>query len=309
MKLTFVVPCYNEEKNIRLFYEDVVKNFKDAKYDIELIFINDGSKDNTIGELRKIAKLSDFKVKVIDFSRNFGKEAGIYAGLQNSTGDYTVLIDADMQQPPSLVIEMLDCITKDDTIDIVTYYQKTRIEGKTLSFFKKSFYSIINKLTNLNFVNGASDFRLIKRNVLEAILSLPEGERFSKGIFAWIGFNTKYLPYVPSSRANGKTSWSFKKLIKYAISGILSFVNKPLKIIVHIGIFNIIVSAIWFIILSILSCSAYNFQYILSFILLISGLNFIVLGYMGEFISRTYNETRNRPVYIAREVISNEKNK
>lgn len=308
MKLTFVVSCYNEEKNIRLFYEEVVKNFKKTKYDIELIFINDGSKDNTICELKKIVKLKDFEVKVIDFSRNFGKEAGIYADLQNSTGDYTVLIDADMQQPPSLVLEMVECISSDDTIDIVAYYQKTRIEGTVLSFFKRHFYSIINKLTNLDFVNGASDFRLIKRNVVEAILSFQEGERFSKGIFAWIGFNTKYLPYVPSSRANGKTSWNFKKLFKYAISGIFSFVNKPLKVIVYFGIFNIIASAIWLIALLILSCPIYNFQYILLFILFISGINFVALGYMGEFISRIYNETRNRPIYIAREVISNGKN-
>ncbi len=307
MKLTFVVPCYNEEKNIKLFYNDVVKNFKNKGYDIELIFINDGSKDNTIGELKKLVKLNDFEIKIIDFSRNFGKEAGIYAGLKNSTGDYTVLIDADMQQPPRLVLDMLKCIKEDNTIDIVAYYQETRVEGNFLSFLKKRFYSIINKITKLNFVNGASDFRLIKRNVLNAILEFTEEERFSKGIFAWIGFNTKYLPYVPLDRANGKTSWSLRKLLSYAMSGILSFTNKPLKVVTHLGIFNIVVSFIWFIILILLNNSINNLQYILSFILFMSGLNFIVLGYIGEFISRTYNEARKRPIYIAREVLTNEK--
>ena len=207
MKLSFVVPCYNEEGNIKLFYDDVVKNFRKSKYKIELIFINDGSKDNTLEELKKLLNHKDFSIKIINFSRNFGKEAGIYAGLKKSTGDYTVLIDADMQQPPHLVLDMLDVIEKNEDVDIVTYYQEHRIENKILSFLKSSFYKTINKLTKINFVNGASDFRLLKRNVVDTILEFTEHERFSKGIFAWIGFNTHYIPYTPCKRATGRTSW------------------------------------------------------------------------------------------------------
>lgn len=305
MKLTFVVPCYNEEKNIRLFYDDVKSAFKKTKYEIELIFINDGSKDNTIKELKKLVKLKDFNIKIINFSRNFGKEAGIFAGLQNSTGDYTVLIDADMQQPPHLVLDMLNIIENKDDVDIVAYYQEKRLESKTLSFFKKNFYRIINKLTGIPFVNGASDFRLLNRKVVDSILKFSEHERFSKGIFAWIGFNTHYIPYVPEKRANGNTSWNFISLFKYAISGILSFVKNPFKIIVDLGVFCIIISLIWFIISIILLNSI---QYLGILMLFMFGLNFIVLGYMGSFINRSYNEVRNRPIYIAKEVITNEKN-
>jgi len=307
MKVTFIVPCYNEEKNIKPFYDAVVKSFKDKKYKIELIFINDGSHDNTILELKKLTKLNDFEVKIINFSRNFGKEAGVYAGLKNSTGDYTVLIDADMQQPPKLVLDMLDVIEKDSDIDIVAYYQDKRIENKFLSFLKNKFYKYISKISNIEFVNGASDFRLFNRNVLNAILDLSEHNRFSKGIFAWIGFNTYYLPYVPEERLSGKTSWSLKGLFKYAISGILSFSKKPLDVIQKIGILNILISIVWLIILVLNSVNLSNIQYIFILILFMFGVNFIVLGLISEFIYRNYTESLNRPIYIAKEVITNEK--
>ena len=304
MKLSFVVPCYNEEGNIKLFYESVVGNFKKTKYKIELIFINDGSKDGTLVELKKIVKLKDFSIKIINFSRNFGKEAGIYAGLQNSTGDYTVLIDADMQQPPHLVLDMLNIIENNPDIDIVAYYQKHRIENKCLSFLKSSFYRIINKLTKIDFVNGASDFRLLKRNVVETILKFSEHERFSKGIFAWIGFNTHYIPYIPSVRATGNTSWNVFSLFKYAINGILSFVQKPFKWITDLGIITLVVS----ILMTILNLFDVIFvNNIINLILFMFGVNFIILGYIGIFINRNYCELRNRPIYIAKEVISNEK--
>lgn len=305
MKLSFVVPCYNEEGNVKLFYDDVVNSFKKTKYDIEIIFINDGSKDNTINELKKIVKSKDFNIKIINFSRNFGKEAGIYAGLQNSTGDYAVLIDADMQQPPSLVFDMLKIIEQNDDVDIVVYYQEKRNESKILSFFKSNFYKTINKLTGLPFVNGASDFRLLKRNVVDTILKFTEHERFSKGIFAWIGFNTYYIPYVPRVRATGNTSWSFTKLFKYAINGILSFVEKPFKWITNLGIICILISLITFLLTVTHVCLI---EYIVSLVVFMFGLNFVILGYMGEFINRNYNESRNRPMYIVKEVISNEKN-
>lgn len=307
MKLTFVVPCYNEEKNIKPFYDAIKESFKNEKYKIELVFINDGSRDNTIVELKKLAKLKDFEIKIINFSRNFGKEAGVYAGLKNSTGDYTVLIDADMQQPPKLVLDMLDVIEKNKDIDIVAYYQEKRIENKFVSFLKNKFYKYISKISNIEFVNGASDFRLFNRNVLNTILDLSEHNRFSKGIFAWIGFNTYYLPYTPEERLSGKTSWSLKSLFKYAISGILSFSKKPLDIIHRIGILNILISIVWLIVLIFNSIDISNVQYIFILLLFMFGINFVVLGIISEFIYRNYTESLNRPIYIAKEVITNEK--
>lgn len=308
MKLSFVVPCYNEEKNIKPFYDAVLESFKDKKYKLELIFINDGSHDNTILELKKLIKLNDFEIKIINFSRNFGKEAGVYAGLKNSTGDYTVLIDADMQQPPKLVLNMLDVIEKDKDIDIVAYYQDKRIENKFVSFLKNKFYKYISKISSIEFVNGASDFRLFNRNVLNTILDLSEHNRFSKGIFAWIGFNTYYLPYTPSERLTGKTSWSIKSLFRYAISGILSFSKKPLDIIHKIGIFNILISIVWLIVLIFNSIDIYNIQYVFILLLFMFGINFEILGLISEFIYRNYTELLNRPIYITKEVITNEKN-
>lgn len=305
-KLSFVVPCYNEEKNIELFYKNVVESFKNGKYKIEIIFINDGSKDNTLIELKKLLTKKDFSIKIINFSRNFGKEAGIYSGLKASTGDYTVLIDADMQQPPYLVLDMLKVIEQNDKVDIVAYYQEKRIESKVLAFLKSSFYKTINKITGIPFVNGASDFRLLKRNVVDAVLSFSEHNRFSKGIFAYIGFETYYLPYIPEERANGETSWHLKNLLSYAFSGILSFSKQPLKIITKLGLFNILVSVIWFVLALIYKTN--NIQLLFSFIIFMFGINFVILGYIGEFIIRNYDETRNRPIYIAKEVLTNEKN-
>lgn len=307
MKLSFVVPCYNEEKNIKLFYNDVLDSFKNSKYRIELVFINDGSKDKTLDELKKLLINKEFSIKIINFSRNFGKEAAIYSGLKEATGDYIVLIDADMQQPPHFVLDMLKVMEEKQNIDVVAYYQEKRIESKVLSFFKSNFYKIINKITGMPFVNGASDFRLLKRNVVDAVLSLPEHNRFSKGIFAWIGFETYYLPYIPEKRAHGKTSWRFKDLLDYALSGILSFSKHPLNIITKLGFINVFISITWLIILLINNSSNY-IEYLFPFIIFMFGLNFVVLGYIGEFIARNYSEVRNRPIYIAKEVLTNEKN-
>ena len=301
-KLTFVIPCYNEEKNIKLFYDDVLNNFKNKKYQIELIFINDGSKDNTITELKKVTKLHDFDVKVINFSRNFGKDAALYAGMSNST----VLIDADMQQPPSLVLKMLDVIENNDDVDIVAFYQQNRIENKLVSKLKSCFYKSITKISGIDFVNGASDFRLFRRNVLEAILKLTEHNRFSKGIFAWIGFNTYYIPYVPNERVNGKSSFNIKKLFKYALSGIMSFSKAPFKFIGKIGILFILLSIASLI--ALLCLNMFNLiYYLIIFITFIFGLNLIILTYISEYIFRCYNELLNRPIYISKEIITNYK--
>lgn len=305
MKVSFIVPCYNESKNIKLFYDDVVKSFKD-KYKVELIFINDGSKDNTLEELKSLLKEKIFEIKIINFSRNFGKEAGIYAGLKECSGDACVIIDADMQQPPHLVLDMIKVMENDSDIDIVTYYQEKRIENKIISFFKSQFYKIMSNSTGMKLKNGASDFRLLNRKVIDTVLTLSEHDRFSKGIFSWIGFNTYYLPYIPEKRINGKTSWSTKGLFKYAVSGILSFSKEPLNIIFKLGIFNILVSLMLLILGFIISANQFYFLMIL--IIFLFGINYIVLGILGEYIYRNYTESRNRPIYIVKEVISNEKN-
>ena len=236
-KITMVIPCYNEEKNVELFYNETFKYLSDKNFKLELIYINDGSKDNTIVELNKLLKKhdKDIYIKVINFSRNFGKESAIYAGLKESTGDYVVIIDADLQQHPKLIIPMFEHLEKNDDVDCVAYYQEKRIEGKFISFLKSKFYKIISKMCGINFVNGASDFRMLRRYVVDGILQLDEYNRFSKGIFSWIGYDTYYIPYIPDERANGVSSFNTIKLFKYAWSGIIAFSIAPLKLATYLG--------------------------------------------------------------------------
>lgn len=311
-KLSLVVPCFNEEKNVDLFYNECKKAFKDLEYETEVIFINDGSKDNTLNELKRLIQKTEFiNIKVINFSRNFGKEAAIYAGLEHAKGDYIAIIDADLQQRPELIKNMLTEIKIDDSIDCVCYYQEQRIEGKIISFFKKAFYKFINKISDIDFVNGASDFRLLRRYVVDAILSINERNRFSKGIFSWIGFKTKYLPYTPEDRKHGESSFNFVKLLKYAISGILSFSTAPLHLSIYLGILFSMFSLIYLIIVIIqkifFTIAVPGFATIVACILLIGGLILFVLGIIGEYIARIYVETKRRPIYIKKEVLESNK--
>lgn len=300
-KLSIIVPCYNEEKNIGLFFKESQKFLAEIKK--EYIFINDGSKDNTIDELKKLTE-SDETVKILNFSRNFGKEAAIYAGLNECSGDFAVLIDADLQQHPKLIIPMLEEFTKDDDLDIVAYYQEKRIENKFISICKSKFYKLINKITKLDFKDGASDFRLFKRNVIDTIIKFGEHNRFQKGIFAFIGFKTKYLPYIPLERNDGQTSWGFIKLVKYAIDGIISFTDAPLKIAKHLSLIEILVSIIWLVIL--LFNNTASIYYLFPFLLLLFGLLSICITAISTYLYRIYNETRKRPIYIIKEIIENE---
>lgn len=299
MKLSLVVPCYNEEGNVKTFYNYVKEKYKDIK-NYELVFVNDGSRDNTFNELKEVS--TDKKhVKVLSFSRNFGKESAMLAGLKHAEGDYVAIIDADMQQDPMIVLDMLNILEKDDNYDIVAAFQEKRREGKLLSFFKKSFYSIINNMSQVEFRQGASDFRLFRRCVVEAILSLEEKNRFSKGIFSFVGYNTYYLPYVPEERNAGVSSFSFSKLLNYAISGIVSFSTKPLRIPIYLGITFFVAAFITFILFLL------NMEIVLGLavlMLFISGLQFIVIGIMGEYISQMHIESKNRPVYIIRDKIN-----
>lgn len=309
MKLSLIVPCYNEEENIEPFYNEVVKTFKD-KFKYEFIFINDGSKDKTITKLKNLLK-NDKCVKIVNFSRNFGKEAGIYAGLKNASGDYTCIIDADLQQNPSFVLDMLKILEENEEYDSVAAFQEQRKEGKVLTFFKNLFYKLINKMCDIEFVSGASDFRLFRKNVVDAILEMSEYYRFSKGIFSWVGFNTYYMPYKVEERANGISKWSFKSLFKYAIDGIVSFTTKPLKISTFIGMIFSTLSLIYLIVVVIqkifFDVSFAGYTTIVALILLIGGIQLLCLGIIGEYIARTYVETKKRPIYIAKEVLSNNK--
>ena len=311
MKLSIVIPCYNEEKNVAIIYDAIKKLFNNKKVSYEMIFVNDGSKDQTMNELKKIVDKSEANMKVVNFSRNFGKEAAMYAGLKESSGDYVVIIDADMQQNPSLVLKMLGILENDENYDSVAAYQEVRKEGKVLSGFKKLFYKLINKISEVEFVNGASDFRMFRRRMVDAILSMQEYYRFSKGIFSWVGFNTYYMPYQVENRANGTSKWSFWKLFKYAIDGIVSFTTTPLRIATVLGLFISFGSFIYFIIVIIQSCiygiDVPGYASLIGISLLLGGIQLLSLGIIGEYLARTYIENKKRPIYIAKEVLNSKK--
>ncbi len=311
MKLSIIVPCYNEGKNVNLIYDCISKNFKSIK-SYEIIFINDGSKDDTYKVLKEISEKSKENIKVINFSRNFGKEAAMYAGLENSIGEYVSIIDADMQQDPKLVLDMVEYLDNNEEYDAVATYQEQRKEGKILTFFKTCFYKIMNKMSDTEFVQGASDFRTFRRSMVDSVLSMKEYFRFSKGIFSWVGYNTYYMPYTVSERANGTSSWSFIKLFRYAVEGIVSFSTAPLKIATFVGITSSMLSILYLLIVIIqkifYGISVSGYATIVVLILLLGGLQLFSLGIVGEYIARTYVETKKRPIYIAKNIINN-KNK
>mgnify|MGYP000552021525 FL=1 len=308
MKLSFVIPCYNEESNVKLIHDEIAKIFLPL-YKYEIIFVNDGSSDNTLKSLKEILKNSKTKIKVINFSRNFGKEAAIYAGLKEAKGDYISLIDADMQQDPKYVMEMVSFLDKNEEYDSVAMYQDKRKEGKVLTFFKKSFYKLINKISDTKFQSNASDFRTFRKCVIKSVLELKEYYRFSKGIFSWVGYNTYYMPYTVKERATGTTKWSFKKLFKYALDGIISFTTAPLKMATYIGLMSSFASIVYlvFVIIQKLAwgIDIPGYATIITLILFLGGMQLFSLGIIGEYIGRNYIETKNRPIYIAKEILEN----
>ncbi len=313
MKLSLVCPCYNEEKNVKAFHDACKLALDNNIESYEIIFINDGSKDNTWGVLSELCKNSDTNIKIVNLSRNFGKEAAMYAGLQKAEGDFVTLIDADLQQRPEIVLDMIDFLENNTEYDSVAAYQEKRREGAVLSMFKSMFYKIINKMCDIDFKQGASDFRTFRKNVVEAILSVPEYHRFSKGIFSWVGFNTHYIPYVPEERNAGKTTWSFKKLFKYALDGIIAYSTLPLRISSVIGIIMSFIGAIYMLIVVIQKLTfgipVPGYPTIIVLILFIGGLQLTSLGIMGEYISRIYIEGKRRPICIIKNYETNEKTK
>ena len=306
MKLSLVVPCYNEEANVKRFFDEVNKVFKNKVSDFEFIFVNDGSRDKTYHELKKLYnENTSSNVQVLTFSRNFGKESAIYAGLSNAKGDMVCIIDADLQQRPEVVLEMLSEMENDESLDCVAAYQEDRKESKTLSGLKSAFYKVINKITDVDFVNGASDFRLLKRTMVDAILEMTEYHRFSKGIFSWVGFNTKYIPYTVEERQFGETKWSYGKLFKYAFEGIMSFSTLPLKLATGIGITTACASIIYlvFVVLQklIMGIDVPGYATIVVLVLFLGGMQLFCLGILGEYLSKIYVQVKNRPIYILKE--------
>lgn len=305
MDLSIVVPCYNEEGNVELFYEEVQKVFKGKKIKYEIVFVNDGSSDNTLDRLTNIVDQKKQNIKVINFSRNFGKEAAMYAGLKEAEGELVTIIDADLQQRPELILRMIDILNENEQFDSVAAFQEVRKEGKVLTFFKDTFYKVINSMSTVSFVQGASDFRTFRRKVVDSILELSEYHRFSKGIFSFVGYNTYYLPYEVEERNSGTSKWNFFKLFNYAIDGIVAFTTSPLRAPFYISIVTFLVGFIYFIVALFKGVS--EFTVILLVMLFLFSLLFMVVGVIGEYLSRTYIQVKQRPIYIVKERLESKK--
>ena len=307
MKLSLIVPCYNEAENVELFQEETVKAFQGCGYSFEIIYVDDGSTDATLHNLRKLHAGGKCPVKVISFSRNFGKEAGLYAGLQYASGDYVSLIDADLQQRPEIVREMVQFLDENPDYDVVAAYQDRRNEGKILSFFKKSFYRIINKMSHVTLQPEASDFRTFRKSVRDSILTLGEYHRFSKGIFAWVGYKTHFIPYTACQRAFGTTKWSFKKLMNYAIEGIIGFSTAPLRLATFLGSVSGIAAALYLIAVVLQKLfwgiDVPGYATIIVLILFFGSVQLFCIGIIGEYVGRIFEQSKNRPIYIAKEVL------
>lgn len=306
-KLSIIVPCYNEEGNVSGLYDETLLTMRSRNISFEMIFVNDGSSDGTMQQLEAIVGRAKCHVRVIEFSRNFGKEAGIYAGLQNTSGEYTVIMDGDMQQSPEVVLNMYDWLEDHPETDCVAAVQEQRSEGAVISFFKRSFYKIINRASSVEFTSGASDFRMMRRPVVDAILDMSEYYRFSKGIFAFVGFNTHFMPYLARPRGSGKTKWSFWGLVRYAIDGIVGFTTAPLRMTTWVGTILSVLAFIYLFIVVIKKLiwgdPVPGYPTIVSLILFLGGLQLLAIGIIGEYLGRTYMETKRRPVYIERRVI------
>lgn len=301
--ISIIVPCFNEQEALPIFYDELSKVLKDMKVDYEILLIDDGSKDNTLDVIRNLAK--DKHIRYISFSRNFGKESAMYAGFVNAKGDYVAVMDADMQDPPSLLPKMYEILKNEDYDSVATRRVDRVGESKVRSFFARLFYKIINKISDADIVDGARDFRLMNRKMLNSIVSMCEYNRFSKGIFGWVGFKTYWLPFENVERVAGKTSWSFWGLVKYAIDGIVNFSNIPLDIA---SWFGMIMTAIAFIILIFIIVRKLIFgdpvagwASMMCTIIFIGGIQLFCLGIIGQYLGKTYMETKRRSHYIVAE--------
>ena len=301
MKLSLIIPCFNEQECLNAFYNEAIKVVKDLDCEYEMIFVDDGSTDSTLTLLKKLAG-KDKGVIYLSFSRNFGKEAAMYAGFSNATGDYVAVMDADLQDPPALLKEMVDILDSGEYDSVATRRVTRKGEPPIRSWFARRFYKFINKVSDADIVDGARDFRLMKKEMVDAILAMSENGRFSKGIFGWIGFRTYWLPYENVERIAGNTKWSFTSLLKYALDGIMMFSSAPISAVFWLGVILFILSIICLLMLSILkfACGIIisDSLFIVSAILLIGAIQTICLGIIGKYIDKTYTETKNRPHYI-----------
>ncbi|QER67129.1 glycosyltransferase family 2 protein [Paucilactobacillus nenjiangensis] len=306
-KISIVVPCYNEEEMIALFLQTCEATITAMSNVVsEYWFIDDGSRDNTLEEIKKLNKRLPEKVHYISFSRNFGKEAALYAGLEAATGEYVVVMDVDLQDPPELMTKMFDII-KNNEIDCVSTRRSNR-KGEPIirSFFSNMFYRVINSISTTNIINGARDYRMMTRKMVSAVLELTEYNRFSKGIFSWVGFKTEYIEYENIERAAGTTSWSFWKLLRYSIDGITDFSEVPLSIASWVGMISFIGSMIgiaFIIIRAIIvpGSSVYGWASLICVFLLLGGIQLLCLGIVGKYIGKIYMQSKKRPIYLEKD--------
>lgn len=304
MKISLIIPCYNEQEVLPIFYEETSKVMHSMSVDYELLFIDDGSNDRTLSIVNEFAA-RDEHVVYLSFSRNFGKEAAIYAGLCNAEGDYIAVMDADMQDPPSLLPRMLEIIESGEYDSVATRRADRKGEARVKSWFAQKFYQIINKISDTDIVDGARDFRLMKREMAEAIVNMNECNRFSKGIFGWVGFKTYWFPFENVERAAGETKWSFWKLFKYAVDGIINFSHVPLSIISGFGISMTCLSFVilLFIVVRklIFGDPVAGWASIVCIIVFIGGIQLFCMGIIGQYVARIYVETKHRPHFIISE--------
>ncbi len=304
--LSVIVPCYNEEENVPYFYEEFIKNkdfFDKEGIDFEIIYVDDGSKDNTASRVKEL-RSKDERVRLLSFSRNFGKEAAMYAGLRKSKGDYVAIMDADLQDPPSLIPEMFGYI-KEGYDSVATRRVSRKGEPLIRSFFARRFYKFMKRVSKTEIVDGARDFRLMSRVMVDAVLELTEYNRFTKGIFGWVGFETKWVEFENVERVKGETKWSFWGLFKYSIEGITAFSTAPLNFASIMGVIFCIL-AFLLILFTIIRKAVFGdptsgWPSLVCIISLISGVQLLCLGIMGQYLSRTYLEVKNRPIYIIKE--------
>lgn len=306
--IELIVPCYNEEKCVSLFYNRIKEVFVDMQgYDFIITYVDDGSKDHTMDEIKQTVRVADAgKVQYISLSRNFGKESAIYAGLSNSKGDYVAVLDADLQHPPELLKEMLVAIEQEG-YDCASARRVSR-KGEPIirSIFSRAFYHIINHITVIDLVPGATDYRLMKRNVVQAIVSMSESERFTKGIYAWVGFKNKWIEYENVERVAGKTTWNFWGLVRYAYSGFIAFATTPLRGVIYFGMLIILLAVIfslkiWIAALKTPGAERNGYASIMILILFLGGVIIAILGMIGEYMARIYMEVKNRPIYFMRD--------
>lgn len=306
---TAVVPCFNEQENVPDIYDEIVKNqayFSRHNIDLEILYIDDGSKDQTVSEVKKLA-LKDERVRLVSFSRNFGKESAIYAGLCEAKGDYVAVMDADLQDPPSLLPKMFDAVLEEGYDSCATRRVTRKGEPPIRSFFARIFYKLMRKISQTEIMDGARDYRLMTRTMVDAIISVKEYNRFSKGIFGWVGFKTKWIEFENVERRKGETKWSFWSLFKYSLEGIMAFSTVPLSIASFTGFFFCIVAfvALIFVIVraAIFGDPVSGWPSMVSIIIFIGGIQLLCLGILGKYLSKAYLEVKNRPIYIVKERI------